>query len=374
MFGWIIAAALAAQSPPATAPAAPVPEPPAAVEAIDPVPAAPARIEALPPDLRARVHDEVVAPSHSQLDRLQRLVDFLFGPQRAGLAYQPDATYTVEQAWRTRRGNCVAFTLLFLALADEAGLEAWPQESEDSLAWQLRDNTLYRTNHVSAVARAGRRTWRVDATPQPVIERNPPGRIDRQRLRSHYYNNLAVALMEQGRLAEAGRYMDVAIALDPHYASTWSNAGVVALRGGDRETARRDYARALELEPDNAGALFNMVGLLEHEGSPRDLATYRKRLERVQRRDPFHHFMLAMDYQRAGDLAGAIAHFRTAARLMPREYRFHLALARAYREAGDARRADRSLARARALAGPEFPPTTPPPPRETSSAATAPQG
>ncbi|HVI59950.1 MAG TPA: tetratricopeptide repeat protein [Luteimonas sp.] len=352
MFGWIIAAALAAQAPPATAPAA-LPDPPATVLAIDAVPPDPRRIEALPPDLRARVHAEVIAPSHSQLERLQRLVDFLFGPQRAGLAYQPDATYTVEQAWRTRRGNCVAFTLLFLALADEAGLDAWPQESEDSLAWQLRDNTLYRTNHVSAVARVGRRTWRVDATPQPVIERDPPGRIDRERLRSHYYNNLAVALMEQGRLEDAGRYMDAAIALDPRYASTWSNAGVVALRGGDRESARRDYAHALQLEPDNAGALFNMVGLLEHDGSARDLATYRNRLERVQRQDPFHHFMLAIDDERAGDLAGAIEHFRSAARLMPREYRFHLALARAYREAGDARRADRSLARARALAGRE---------------------
>ncbi len=358
MYGWIIAAALALQAPPAPPPAQPPPAA-AAVEAIDAVPPDPRRIEALPPDLRARLHDEVVEPSHSRLDRLQRLVGFLFSPQRAGMAYQGDATYTVEQAWRTRRGNCVAFTLLFLALADEAGLEAWPQESEDSLAWQLRDNTLYRTNHVSAVARIGGRTWRVDATPEPVIERDPPARIERRRLLAHYYNNLAVVLMEQGRLEDADRYMDAAIAQDPDYSPTWSNAGVVALRGDDRGLAKRRYTRALQLDPDNAAALFNMVGLLDREGDARELAGYRERLERVQRHDPFHHFLLAIDYERAGDIASAIEHFRRAARLMPHEYRFHLALARAYREAGDTRRADRSLARARALGGPEVTGPTP---------------
>jgi Tfp pilus assembly protein PilF len=305
----------------------------------------------VPPALRERVRREVVEPAGSRYDRLQRLVTLLFSPQQDGLAYQADATYTVEQAWRTRRGNCVAFTLLLLALADEAGLEAWPQESDDALAWQLQDDTLYRTTHVSATVRIGGRTWRVDATPEPVIERGPPERIDHRRLLSHYYNNLAVALMEQGRLEDAGRYVDAAIAQDPRLAATWSNGGVIALRGGAPGLARLRYERALELDPDNAGALFNMVGLLERGGDARELAGYRARLARVQRRDPFHHFLLAMDFERAGDLPGAIEQLRAAARLMPREYRFHLALANAYREAGDAKRAARSLARARALGG-----------------------
>lgn len=353
MLGWIIAAALAVQATPTAPPASPLQGAalPAAEEPIAATPPEPWRIEAVPPELRERVRREVVEPAGSGSDRLQRLVGLLFSPQQADLAYQADATYTVEQAWRTRRGNCVAFTLLFLALAGEAGLEAWPQESDDALAWQLQDNTLYRTTHVSAVVRIGGRAWRVDATPGPVIERGPPERIDHRRLLSHYYNNLAVALMEQGRMEDAGRYMDAAIAQDRQLAATWSNAGVIALRGGDPATARLRYERALELDPGNAGALFNMVGLLERDDDAGELAGYRARLARVQQRDPFHHFLLAMDRERAGDLPGAIEQLRAAARLMPREYRFHLALANAYREAGDTRRAARSLARARALGG-----------------------
>lgn len=359
MVGWLFVVMLAVQAPAQhaddDAAAQSVSQPaPATLPAgfpIDPTPPAPEEVADLPPELALQLRDAVLPRPGSPSTRLQRLVDFMFSPEGLGLAYQEDATYTVAQAMQARRGNCVTFTLMFLAMAQEAGLVAWPQESEDVLAWHLLDSLLYRANHVSAAVRIGAQTWRVDATPEPVIARAPPQRIDRARLLSHYYNNLAVALMAQGRLGDATRYMDAALAQDPGNAATWSNAGVLALRGGDRAAARVRYVHALALAPRQSSALFNMVALLDHHDPRGELPGYRERLERVQRQDPLHHFMLGMELEGRGDLADAISHLRRATRLSPREFRFHLALARAYREAGDTRRAERALARARALGG-----------------------
>ena len=348
MFSWVLATALAV-SPPPPPPAPPLP--PAPVVAIESEPPPRQQVMALPPGLRARLHDEVLAGHMSQVERAQRVVGFMFEPHGLGLVYEENATYTVAQTYETRRGNCVAFTMMFLVLAREAGLKAWPQEIEETLSWHLRNNTLYRTNHVDAGVRAGGRTYRVDASPFPVIARYPPQRISQQRLLAHYYNNHAIAAMERNQLPLALRYMAIAIDLDPGYASTWSNAGVLHLRSGDADAAERNYATALSLDPKNTGALFNMVGVLQRKGDLRHEAEFRKRLERVQRKDPFHHFLLAMDYERSGDYESALEHFRRAIRLLPREYRFHAALAAAYRQVGDTRRADKALARARALGG-----------------------
>ncbi len=347
MFGWLLATALAVSPQPPPAP----PPPPEPVAAIESEPPPRQQVMALPPDLRARLRDEVLAGRMSQLERLQRLVGFMFEPDGLGLVYEEGATHTVAQTYETRRGNCVAFTMMFLELAREAGLTAWPQEIEETLSWHLRNNTLYRTNHVDAGVRAGGRTYHVDASPFPVIARYPPQHITRQRLLAHYYNNHAISAMERDQLPLALRYMSIAIDLDPGYASTWSNAGVLHLRSGDAGMAERYYATALSLDPKNTGALFNMVGVLQRTGDRRREAEFRKRLERVQRNDPFHHFLVAMDYERSGDYATAIEHFRRAIRLLPREYRFHAALAAAYRQVGDTRRADKALARARALGG-----------------------
>jgi len=340
MFSWVITAVLLV-SPPAPVPAAEV----------EPLPQE--QVMALPSALRTRLHDEVLVERMSQDERLQRLADFMFQPQPQGLGllYEEDATYTVERTYETRRGNCVAFTLLFLALAREAGLDAWPQETVEVQAWHLRNNTLYRTNHVDAGVRAGGRTYRVDGSPVAVVARYPPERIEQRRLLAHYYNNHAIAAMDNGQLPLALRYMAIAIDLDPNYAITWSNAGVLSLRSGDAVAAEHAYATALTLDPQNIAALFNMVGLLQRTGDAKREAGFRRRLERVQQEDPFYHFVMAMDDERSGDYANAIEHFRRAIRLYPREYRFHAALAAAYRQVGDVRRADKALARARALGG-----------------------
>ncbi|MEO8365030.1 MAG: transglutaminase, partial [Pseudoxanthomonas sp.] len=279
MIVWLLAAALVLPAP---------------VTAPESVPPTREQVVALPTHLQTQFNAEVIAPAHSNLDRLQRLVRFMGDGERGlGLKYREDATYTVAEAYVIRQANCVTYTLMFLTLAQLAGLEAYPQEIEETLSWQQLDDIVYRSNHVNARVRVGIQRYLVDVGGDFVVGRRPAKRISMQRALAQYYNNRAVALLSEQRMSAALAYARIARELDPEYPTTWSNTGVLRLRSGDKAGAERDYLTALGLDPDNASALFNLVGLYQRNGERAREVLFRKRLEKVERSDPFHQFLLA---------------------------------------------------------------------------------
>ncbi len=339
MWKWLLGALLALASP----------VPPALAEAAPTPPQSPEDVLAIPAPLRQQFREQVLVTTRAPQQRLERLVAFLFSPHGLGMAYHPDANHTVAQAYATRQANCLTFTLLTVALAREAGLDAYGQQVDETLAWREDQNTLYRTQHVNAGIRIRERKLTVDVAWNQVITRLPPEPIRDNRLLAHYYNNRAADLLAQRALDAAFRHADVALSLDPLYATTWSNTGVMFLRSGDHARAEQYYRRALELDADNDGALFNLVSYYQRRGDDAAARPLKARLEAVQARDPFNHFLLAAGYERNGDLARAATHYRKAIRLHGREHRFHFGLARVYFLQGDSRRAGKALARAREL-------------------------
>ena len=303
---------------------------------------------ALPPELKARLDAEVVAGAFTQTQRFQRLANFIVADDGLGMTYEEDATYTVAQAYATRQANCLTFTLLVLALAREAGIEAYPQEVGETLSWREVDGTVYRDNHINAGVRIGTHRYTIDPAADLTFGGQAPVKVSHARLMAHYYNNVAVDRLQQRLLPVALKDMAVALSLDPGYATLWSNVGVMQLHDHDPNAAEQSYAKALDLDPKDASALFNMVQLLDRRGDPRE-GYYRQRLARVEQKDPLQQFMQALDYERAKDYPRAVDHLQRAIQLKPDEHRFYAALARIYRAAGDDRDANAALARAQSL-------------------------
>jgi tetratricopeptide (TPR) repeat protein len=100
---------------------------------------------------------------------------------------------------------------------------------------------------------------------------------------AHY--NLGEALHAEGRHREALAQFEEAIRLAPDYAAAYNNAGVAALRLGDRAAARRHYARAVELAPDAVPFRMNRGHLLLFEG---DVEGALAEFEAVLRAAPDH--------------------------------------------------------------------------------------
>lgn len=316
--------------------------------AMSPMPS-PAQVMAVPPELRTQLQQQVIDAGGSKRSRLERLVDFLFKKPGLGMEYSADATLTVEQAYRTRKANCLTFTLLTVALARESGLQAYGQELDDIVAWRVDDNIIYGFNHVNAGIAMGRSRFTVDVARDLVMARNPPEPISDQRLLALYYNNRAAELLAHTSPAAAVPYMAMALQLAPRYAGAWANAGVLYLRQGDPQTAERDYLKALALDPANASALVNLVTLYRNNGDEVRRAIYARRIEKVQAKDPYFQFLQAEDDEKQGDYASAVQHYRRAIRLYDGDSRFYLGLAHAYQQLGEERHAQRAMDRAAAL-------------------------
>jgi Flp pilus assembly protein TadD len=333
MLGWVLAAAIALGAQ----------DPPAPQEHVAP---APSELLAMPPELKAWVRTEIVAGRPTAHERLERITRFVSSTRGLGITYQGAATTSVAETYATRRTNCLGFTLLFLALAREAGLRAFAQDAGETPVWRDVGGTIIRSDHVNAGVIISGERYTLDVAGEAVFRTHPPQFISDEMLFARYYNNVAIAHLMQGQPELARQEMALALELDPRDSQQWSNAGVLALHEGDIPAARRAYAAALSLDASNASALLNLVTLARRTGDTAGEASWRRRLERVQRRDPVHQFILGLDAERSGDYPRAITQYRRAIRLHRGEHRFYSALGRAYLLAGDAQHATRAFAQA----------------------------
>ncbi|WP_238346045.1 tetratricopeptide repeat protein [Luteimonas saliphila] len=301
--------------------------------------------------MRQALHEQVIAQGGaSRQQRLSRLVRFMFHPDGLGMRYRHDADFTVAEAWQTREGNCLSFTLMTIALARAAGLDAYGQEINRTLSWYSEGDTLYFSNHVNAGIRIHQQRYSVDVASDNVLTGEPPKQVRDDRLLAILHSNRAASLLGKGRLAEAAAYMASALRADRGYASAWNNAGVLALREGSPELAEQHFLKALELDGAHDGAMLNLASLYATRGDRQREHEYRRRIEKARQRNPFHYFMLALDDEKQGDYAAAAQHYRRAIGLYDGEHRFHYGLARAYLHLGEFRKAGDALRRAQSLA------------------------
>jgi len=347
MLGWTLIAALALAPSQAQAQTQ-AQESPALVAVPDM-----AQVMAIPPELQEEIRRRVVEPGGGRDKQLQRLADYAFGDDGLALKYDNEVTRTVAEVYRDRRANCLSFTLLFVAMARQAGLEAQVQEVGEVLAWYQDEGVIYNANHVNVGVRTSMQWQVIDVDSNILAARNRPRGIEDTRAMAHFHNNRGAELMAAGDVASAHASLLAALEDDPAFVPAWNNLGVLLLREGDATGAERAYLTGLRNKPDHAATLSNLIALYGREGDQRQKRHYEWRLDKVQRTDPFHQFMRALECENKGDYTCAIARYRRAIRLQGEEHQFHFGLARAYFLSGDLGRAQRELSRAYTLGGNE---------------------
>jgi tetratricopeptide (TPR) repeat protein len=341
-----LAVAADATAPPPAA----TPLPPVSVVATGPIPS-PDQVMAIPPALLALLHARVITPSLSREQRLQRLITLIFDAQGMNLGYDADATLTVAETWETRRANCLAFTLLFVSLAREAGIDAHVQEVNQVVSWYQDQGVIYSVGHVNAGVNLGGRSAVVDLDRNVLYDREGPRQITRERALAHFYNNRGAARMAAGDLVLARAYFRQSLQMSPEFASGWNNLGVLDTREGRLQAAVVDFRSALRYAPQHAAALSNASTLYTRMGDTREAERLSRRLALVHRRDPFVQYMLGADAEKKQDYAQAIRYYKRAVRLYEEAHQFHFGLARAYFMVGDTQHAGEEMQRARALGG-----------------------
>jgi tetratricopeptide (TPR) repeat protein len=307
-------------------------------------------IVAVPPELRQRLDAQVLQKATVPAQRLSLLVDFMFDPAGLALEYDSRTTGTVEETFRSGKGNCLAFTLTFIALAKEAGLDPHAQELDHAVAQFHSDDMVFRFGHVNVVVKVQGRRHTVDFDREVRrLAAGPPKRVSDRRLAAHFHNNRGAELLALDDLAGAAAHFDAAIDADSTFVPALGNRGVLHSRRGDLRAAEASYLAALRHDGRHTPTLSNLVALLERSGQGDRVDRMQRRLDEVRRGDPVYNYALGMRQEQAGNFPAALAAYQRAASLQRNEPRFQLAVARAHLQAGNRNAAERALGRAAAL-------------------------
>jgi len=290
-------------------------------------PPEPESVLEVPPALLEQVREAVTERAQSPERRLELLTDFVAKSDHFGFRYRADATYTVEQTFSTREGNCLAYTLLFLSVSRELGLDSHAREVSIPPSWQDEGRVVFDVGHVNVGVDTPSRHRTVDFEPDllrsQLLAAPWRGReISDQRALAHFYNNRAAELLADGHVAVAGLWAKRALSLDATFFPAINTLGVIERRLGRLDTARDRFESALAVNPEAASVLFNLISLAEQSGNTADAARHRARLQSLHPDDPWFQWQLGRYYSRQGKVSDALTHYRRAFELDRRQARF----------------------------------------------------
>ncbi|HEX6998621.1 MAG TPA: transglutaminase domain-containing protein [Gammaproteobacteria bacterium] len=298
--------------------------------------------------VEAQVHG--ARRSHAALQRL------LFGMRMMGLFsidYDDSVTRTVRDTFYERRGNCLSFTMLFVELAREAGLDVRYQVVDVPPIWSANSDLVIVENHVNALVKTPRgQDFVIDFNMTDYRGRYPQREVDDDRILALFYNNLGAEALIRKEYDLSFRYLRAAIAADPDLAGPWLNLGVLYGKQQRWQHADAAYLHVLDVSPGNRSALTNLASLHAHLGNEELAARYSQEIHRYQQRNPYYHYFVAQRAFEEGRFADALEAVRQALRLKREEHDFHVLEAKTLLELGLPAEAQRSMERANRYADP----------------------
>jgi tetratricopeptide (TPR) repeat protein len=260
-----------------------------------------------------------------------------------------EVTRTASGTFHDRQGNCLSFTMLFVALARAIELRANFQSVEVPPSWAY-DGTVVIANHVNAAVRTGGGVeTTVDFNIRPYEGSRRVQHVADAYALGLFYTNLGAEALLRGEQAAALVYFREAASAHAGLAGLWSNLGVLYSRNGKYEHAEAAYLRALDIDPEEPSALANLALVYHALGETQLAAEYDARVQSYRERNPYYHFASAVRAYEQQQLDAALASLRRAVRLKPDEHEFYALRGEVQTALGKSREAMRSAERAREL-------------------------
>ena len=299
---------------------------------------------AITPEIKAAAN-AMAGGGGGTVDQLKRLQNALFDTTRFTFDYEAGLTETAAQALAARRGNCVAFTNLFIAMARSRGLRVRAGYIQPRVTGEKHGDLIYVNTHVVAVYPLHDRYivfdfYRTGEDPSRRIRL-----LDDFELAALWVNNRAVDALSAGDYARAEALLTAVIRLAPGFAAAEGNLGVLLKRRGDIPGALDAYRRALALSPRDPSVLGNLAALYSGLGRERE-ARAALRLADLSVATPYT-ILARGDLEAAdGRFDDALRFYRRAARLDPKLPDPHVSIARVAAAAGRLDEARRAAERA----------------------------
>ena len=304
---------------------------------------------ALSPEMTAFL-DEHVDRNGKQTEKLAQLVYAIIGEDRFVLAYD-DSTRTAQSTFHDRRGNCISFTNMFVAMARDLDLDAGYQEVTIPPDWSMSGQTFLFSQHINALVDMKNALSRVvDFNTYSLSVPEDSQVISDQRARAHYFNNIGVEHMLAGETPLAFANFRESLREDRTFSSSWVNLGVLYRRETYPRYAETAYMKALEYDNLSQMALSNLANLYNEQGKT-DLAEhYLSKVKLHRMNNPFYRYELANVAFAEGDYQTAIRNLKFAIRKRKDQDQFYFLLSLSYLMIGEKETAQRWMEKAEEVA------------------------
>ncbi|MFQ5350998.1 MAG: tetratricopeptide repeat protein [Thermoanaerobaculia bacterium] len=289
------------------------------------------------------------AVGRSPAERVEVAFNQLLASGGRALQYDDRVTGTADEVFASGRANCLGFTLLFVGLARELGVEAGFFRVDRGQSYRREGDLIFVSEHITGGYEVGGEERLIEFTLGPEVDYRRVREISDLSAMALFYSNRGAEALRSGDAGEAVRWLEVAVRLDETEASAWSNLGVARRRLGELEPAEAVYRRAIELDPDHLAAYINLAGVLRLRGESDAARQIVRLLDRGDNRNPYAYLALGDASLEEGRLDDARRYYRRAVRLSRRDAEPRAAMGLWALSNGDPRSARRWLRRARRI-------------------------
>ncbi len=302
-------------------------------------------------EMRDWVHQEVPSLLKPE-EKLRRLRDALFDPERMKLEYTWGYTGTAVDVFERRRANCLAFTNLFVGLARELDVDVFFLGVERVETFRKQGDLVVVSDHIAVGygdAIADSKLLIFDfSTFRDEGYRDVRAISDLTAI-AMFYSNRGAETLQQDRPLDAAGWLRTAVAIDPGLVPAWVNLRAVLRRAGDLPGAEDAYKRALELDPRTHSAYQNLAALLQFQGRNKEAGAFIEALHKTPSRNPYSYLSLGDISLRGGRLEEARRFYRRAINLSGDDAEIFAALGQLAAATGDLRTAHKMLKKARKI-------------------------
>jgi Flp pilus assembly protein TadD len=282
--------------------------------------------------------------------RVNGLLDGMRDGGLLSLHYTDDFTRTASGTFHDRVGNCLSFTMLFVALARAAGLDARFQVVDVPPTWSDDLGLIAVGSHVNALVDSPDRTFVVDFNDAFFRETYPTRIVSDDYATALYYNNLGAEALGRRDNEVSFALLREAVRAYPDMPAAWVNLGVLYLRLKQLDYAESSFLRALETDPREQSAFSNLESVYKALGHSDLAARYGAQIRHYRDINPYYHYAVARAAFAEKRYDDALASLRAAIRLKADDDEFYLLQGQTLAALGREDRAGESFARAKELA------------------------
>jgi tetratricopeptide (TPR) repeat protein len=241
--------------------------------------------------------DDAVGHHGTQEYRLRYLHRYLNDAGYVNFQYLPERSLNARQAFRERRGDCIAYSVLFLALARHIGIPAYFVHVNQVKNYYERGGWSFTSSHVAVGAGRGPSAVIIDFSREisdwwlSVYET-----IDDAAALALFYNNVAVQQMVDGQRPEAERLFRFLLARTPDVPELYNNLGVLLNRDHRHAEALTFLEAGMSRFPTYEPFFTNALTSARGAGRSDLVRELEKRGKSVEQSDPFFLFAKGLSF------------------------------------------------------------------------------